>query len=175
MRFLKYTLTVCMLFVALALSAKGSIKQTVYMFGFSASFNDSIVYFTPIQQVDAYIANDRTHFLVNREQYSYQLRDFFENRGQLKRTCITIYSTEKEKAEKKYQKMKEKYTTKSKNKFDVVYLSDDDFKFETVSPDDGVVYVDANQAEREAAEAEKAVKKKQKGKSAKKPEDTPEK
>lgn len=59
MRLVRYTMTFCLLLLVLAVSAKGSTKQTVYMFGFSASFNDSIVYFTPVQQVEAYIANDR--------------------------------------------------------------------------------------------------------------------
>lgn len=139
----------------MTLSAKGSKKQTVYMFGFSASFNDSIVYFTPIQEVQGYIYDNRTHFLVNRDQYSYQFRDYFENRGQLHRTCVTVYSTDKKKAEKKYLKMKEKYTTKSKNKFDVVYLTDTDFKFETVTPDEGTVYVDSEQAEANAQVSKK--------------------
>lgn len=136
------------------------MKQTVYMFGFSASFNDSLIYFTPVQEVEGYIAANRSHFLVNRDQYSYQLRDYFENRGQLHRTCVTIYDVDKAKAEKKYQKMKEKYTTKSKNKFEVVYLTDTDFKFETVTPDEGTVYVDSSQAEENARESKKAKKSK---------------
>lgn len=151
MRFVRYTMTFCLLLLALAVSAKGSTKQIVYMFGFSASFNDSIVYFTPVQQVEAYIANDRTHFLLNRDQYSYQLRNFFDNRGQLNRTCVTVFSTDKAKAEKKYAKMKEKYTNKLKNRFEVTYLTDDDFKFTTVNPDDGVEFVNPHKAEVNAA------------------------
>lgn len=175
MRFVRYLLVPLMLFVVLTVSAKGSKKQTVYMFGFSASFNDSIVYFTPIQELDAYIADDRTHFLKSREQYSYQLRNFFENRGQLHRTCITMYSTDKKEAEKKFQKLKEKYTTKSKNNFDVVTLAENDFKYQTVAPDEGTVYVDSAEAEREAAKANKPDKKhkgKPEGKEGK-PEDRP--
>lgn len=162
MRFLRYLLlTAVMLLTVMTVSAKGSKKQTVYMFGFSASFNDSIIYFTPVQELQGYIADNRTHFLVNRDQYSYQLKDYFENRGQLNRTCVTVYSTERKKLEKKYQKMKEKYTTKSKNKFDVVYLTDTDFKFQTVTPDEGTVYVNSEQAE---ANAEKSSKKHKKPK-----------
>lgn len=153
MRFVRYAMTFCLFFTALAVMAKGSTKQKVYMFGFSASFNDSIVYFTPVQQVEAYIANDRTHFLVDRDQYSNQLRTFFDNRGQLNRTCVTISSTDKAKAEKKYEKMKEKYTGKMKNRFDITYLTDDDFKFTTVDPSEGVEYVDSRKAEMEAAKA----------------------
>lgn len=162
MRFFKYTLALCLMFITLSVSAKGDLKRQVYMFGFSASFNDSIIYFTPIQQLDAYIKSDRTHFLVNRDQYSYQLRNYFDNRGQLHRTCVTIFDTDKDKIEKKYAKMKEKYTTKSKNRFDVNYLSDSDFKFTTVSPDNGVVYVDPNKAEEAAAEDKSSSKKKHK-------------
>lgn len=137
-------------------SARGSIKQTVYMFGLSASFNDSIVYFTPIQEVEAYIAKDKSHFLVNRDEYSSQLQNYFDNRGQLHRTCVTIYDTDKAKLEKRYAKMKEKYTTKSKNKFDVTYLGDDDFKYETVTPDQGTVYVNPEEAEANAQQKPKA-------------------
>lgn len=162
MRLVRNILVLAMLLVTLTASAKGSLKQKVYMFGFSASFNDSIVYFTPIQEVDGYIANNRTHFLVNRQQYSYQLRNFFDNRGQLHRTCVAIYDTEQKKAEKKYQKLKEKYTTKSKGNFDVVTLADNDFKFETVTPDDGTVYVDAAEAEKAALKEGKPEKKKRK-------------
>ena len=171
MRLVRYILVLAMMFVVIASSAKGSKERTVYMFGFSASFNDSIVYFTPVQEVKAYIADDRTHFLVNREQYSYQMRNYFENRGQLHRTCLTIYSLEKDKAEKELQKLKEKYTTKSKNKFDVVYLSDDDFKFETVTPDEGTYYVDPKEAEMEASKAERKTKDKGSKKAKGKPKD----
>ncbi len=155
MRFLRGILLSVMFLAVLSVSAKGSRKQTVYMFGFSASFNDSIVYFTPIEEVQAYIANDRTHFLVAREQYSYQLRNYFENRGQLHRTCVTIYDVDRKKIEKKFQSLKEKYTVKSKKDFDVVTLAESDFKFETVSPEEGTVYVDSQTAEEEAKKPRK--------------------
>ena len=38
-------------------NAKGYKPAKVYMFGFAASFNDSTVYMTNIQKVDAYLAN----------------------------------------------------------------------------------------------------------------------
>lgn len=63
--------------------------------------------------------------------------------------------------------MKAKYTTKSKNKFDVMYLTDSDFKFQTVAPDDNTSYVDPAAAERAAKEAEKAAEKAKKAKEAK--------
>lgn len=151
MKTTKYILTLCMLLLAMNTFAKsGSVKKEVYMFGFSASFNDSLIYFTPIQKVNAYIKNDKTHFLQSRDQYSYQLKNYFENRGQLHRTCVTMYSLKKDKAEKMYRKMKEKYTVKSKNKFDVVYLNDNDFKFTTVEEDTTPEFVDSEKAEKAA-------------------------
>ena len=33
--------------------AKNIVEKKAYMFGFSASFNDSIVYFTNIQEIDS--------------------------------------------------------------------------------------------------------------------------
>lgn len=148
-----------LLCIAMTATAKGDVKQKVYMFGLSASFNDSIVYFTTVQNIDAYVTRDRNKFLVNRDQYSYQLRNYFTNRGQLHRTCVTFYATDQKQAEKKYEKMKQKYTTKAKNKFDVIYLTDDEFTYKTVSPDEGTVFVDPTEAEK-AAEKDSKHKKK---------------
>lgn len=160
MRHMKYILAMCLMCLATMASAKGNVKKTVYMFGMSASFNDSTIYFTPIQQVEGYITNDRYHFLVSREEYSYQLRNYFDNRGQTHRTCITFYSTNKKKADKQYERIKNKYTKKSKNKFDIVYLADDDFAFKTVTPEEGVEYVDPQKAEQDAEKKGKKGKKK---------------
>lgn len=159
MKYIKIYLSAILLCIAMTAMAKGSVKQKVYIFGFSASFNDSIVYFTTVQEVDGYLSKDRNHFLVNREEYSNQLRNFFDNRGQLHRTCVTFYALEKDKAEKRYEKLKAKYTTKSKNKFDVTYLTNDDFTFKTVTPDEGTYFVDPTEAERAAEESSKTKKK----------------
>ncbi len=81
MKYYKFVLIAVMLLgLTTTIIAKDSYKAAkVYMFGFSASFNDSTVYFTDIQAVDAFIENNRAHFLVNREEYSYQLRYYMES------------------------------------------------------------------------------------------------
>ena len=80
-------------------NAKGYKPAKVYMFGFAASFNDSTVYMTNIQKVDAYLANDRTKFLANREDYSYQLRYYLQNNGLVSYpTCVTMYAENENKA-----------------------------------------------------------------------------
>ena len=81
MRYYKFVLIAVMLFgLTTTITAKDAYKAVkVYMFGFSASFNDSTVNFTDIQAVDAYVENNHTHFLVNRDEYSYQLRYYMES------------------------------------------------------------------------------------------------
>ena len=87
--------------------AKGYKPAKVYVFGFAASFNDSTVYMTDIQQVDAYLVNDRTHFLANREDYSYQLRSYLQDNGlEHYPTCVTMFAENEKQAMKKYVKLR---------------------------------------------------------------------
>lgn len=76
MKTIKYLMLV---FALICIDLNISAKQAdVYMFGVSCSFNDSIVYLTNIQEVKgAYIEDRREHFLVNRNDYSSQLKNFF--------------------------------------------------------------------------------------------------
>ena len=89
-------------------SAKIVCVPKLYAFGFSASFNDSIVYFTDIQEIDSAWINDKTDFLVSRDNYSYQLKNYFTNIGQEHRTCVISFALKRKDIEKKYKKMKEK-------------------------------------------------------------------
>ncbi len=113
-----------------AVSAKNKLMPKVYAFGFSASFNDSTVYFTDIQEVDSVWINAKNDFLLNRSEYSYQLRNYFDGNGQPHRTCIIVYALKRKDIDKKYRKMKEKYT--KKGNFDVRYLKEEDFRFKAV-------------------------------------------
>ena len=65
------------LLIAVSMQAKDEMKR-IYIFGFASSFNDSIVCFTDVQAVDSAWLNSKNHFLVSREYYSYQLRDYLE-------------------------------------------------------------------------------------------------
>lgn len=81
MRFLRYLTAVAFL-ACMALPASAKMVDKVYVFGLAASFNDSLVYITDIFEVDsAYIEDNRTHFLLNRGDYSYQLRNYFRQKG----------------------------------------------------------------------------------------------
>ena len=89
-------------------SAKVICVPKLYAFGFSASFNDSIVYFTDIQVIDSAWINDKTKFLISRDNYSYQLKNYFTSIGQEHRTCVISFALTRKEIEKKYKKMKEK-------------------------------------------------------------------
>lgn len=129
------------LFVAFALvmvlmpaTAKNRMIPKAYMFGFVASFNDSVVFFTDIQQVDSVWVNDKKGFLAGRSSYAYQLRDFFNKSFNMpNRTCIVVSDPDRKKVEKKYAKLKKIYVTKGAGKYDVHYTNASEFRFQTVN------------------------------------------
>jgi hypothetical protein len=116
----------------IGMSAKEKQVPKIYAFGFSASFNDSIVYFTDIQEIENVWVQEKSNFLASRENYSYQLRDYLASQNQAHRTCIFTYAFDRKHIEKKYVKMKGKYT--KKGDFDVRYITAKDFHFTAVEP-----------------------------------------
>ena len=77
---------------ATAKKSKDKNKYGVYMAGVSASFTDSLVYFTDIQFLDS-AQVDGKGFLVGRSQYSVQLKDYLETKeGGKNRTCFMSVS-----------------------------------------------------------------------------------
>ena len=123
MKKLKYLLllcTVCTLTVMGINEASAKRRQLshIYMFGFSASFNDSIIYFTDIQTVDSAWIDDKTLFLQGRDIYSQQLKDYFAASMQPNRICVVMYAPTLKEAEKKYLKMRRIYTRKSDTPYD---------------------------------------------------------
>lgn len=116
------------LLVLLACSAFAQKKKDngVYIAGVSASFKDSLVYFTDIQLVDS-IKLDQNKLLPERQQYSYQLKTYLENKySSANRTCFIYFETNKEKLEKSMKKMKDKYQKGGKS---IVRQVDSEFKF----------------------------------------------
>ncbi len=92
-----------------AKKSKDKNKYGVYMAGVSASFTDSLVYFTDIQYLDSAMV-DGKGFLVGRSQYSVQLKDYLETKqGGKNRTCFMFYNMKKSKLQKEILKLKEKY------------------------------------------------------------------
>ena len=96
--------------VCSAFSLKGNKKDMgMYMVGVSASFTDSLIYFTDIQHLDS-VSLDKDKMLPLRGQYSEQLEDYLEIKLGLKdRTCFIYFDAKKAKLEKVMKKMKDQY------------------------------------------------------------------
>ncbi len=125
--------TFLLLFTCITMEAKVQKQQDVYVFGFSASFTDSVVYITDIQKLDYAWIDTKGNHLMEREEYAYQLKRYLADQlGTPHRTCVVFYAKNRKKAEKQFLKMKKLYTIKAKNKFDVKYLSSSDFSFTIV-------------------------------------------
>ncbi len=160
---------ICMLSLLLAVGgaeAKRSSSQTekIYIFGMAAAFTDTIVHFTPIEEVDsAWI--DKKQFLMGREQYSYQLRDYLAKQLLMtQRTCLVVFDKNRKKLEKKYARMLKLYTTPPKQgrSYDVRHIEQQDFRFHSV--DMSAVVEQQRKEEEELIQATKAPKKKDKKK-----------
>lgn len=109
MKYVKIVFAVALIFtLCSAFTMKGGHKS-VYAFGVAAAFNDSVVYYTEIQQLDS-VSLDKNNFLPKREMYSYQLKNYLEY--DLKKpdyTCMIYFSESKSKLEKEAAKVKAKY------------------------------------------------------------------
>lgn len=126
----------------ITMTAIAGVAQTktelrpAYICGFAASFNDSTVYLTEIQSFDSVLVDSKTKFLTERESYSYQLKEYLKSVGFTNPTCITLFAFKRSDIEKKYLKLKKKYT--KGGRFDVRYLTSSDFKFVAIKKTDKV-------------------------------------
>ncbi|MCD8282571.1 MAG: hypothetical protein LUC22_04885 [Prevotella sp.] len=145
---------------------------TLYVYGFSYSFNDSTVYITDIMRLDSAWVDSRTKFLYSRSSYSFQLKNHLLEQGVNTPTCVISYATTRKKAEKKYVKLKSRYTARGQT-FIVKYVPETDFVFSPVSAADDPAAITNNtkegrKAAKEAAKAEKKTAKEER--KAKKPD-----
>lgn len=135
MKILKYILFAVLLAGAMPseVQAKRIKVPQMYMYGFSASFQDSIIYMTDVQEVANVWYDTKTKFLIERQQYSYQLKDYLAtNKQQPNRVCVVMFAPTRKEAEKKFIKMRKEYTVKANGKYDVRYLTTEEFKFEPI-------------------------------------------
>lgn len=117
--------------------AKGIVLPKGYLFGFVANFTDSVVYFTDIQEVDSIWYDKKSRFLMGRDIYANQLRNYFtDNMKMPHRTCIVSFGLTRKDAEQKLVKMRKLYTDKKKNNYEVRNLNENQFKFTTVNMED---------------------------------------
>lgn len=165
MRNIKYVIAVLVLLgFTIQAQAKDKEAPKVYMFGFAASFNDSTIYLTDIQEVTGAYMAEKTKFLVNRDEYSYQLRNYLQGQGKKFPTCITSYAYNRKDVMKKYDKIKKRYIDKNKGRYIIVNIDSTQFTYKPVSPDEGTLIVDSNEAAEAAKKSNQKSKKAPKGK-----------
>ena len=136
MKYLKFIALVVVLSTFLpANAAKKSETTKAYLFGFVANFTDSVVYFTDIQEIENVTIQKKTKFLKDRDSYSDQLRYYFTDKLNMPhRTCIVSFGLTRKEAEKKYVKMRKLYNEKNAGRYDVRYITENDFKFQAILP-----------------------------------------
>lgn len=108
MKFVKIVLAsvVLLLFCSAFVMKK---NKSVYMFGISASFTDTIVYYTDVQLLDS-VHLDKKGFLPYREHYSYQLKNYLEyEKGEKNRTCMIYFSNNESKLHAERKKLLSRY------------------------------------------------------------------
>lgn len=102
--------------------------EKVYMFGFSASFNDSLVYITDIQAVDSVEIEPKTDFLVGRTAYGNQLQFYLADyKERPNTTCVVFFDKKEDKLRKRYNKILKRY--KNSKETILKNLTRDEFSF----------------------------------------------
>ena len=137
MRLYKYAIAAALLWAAImpaTTTAKSVVAEKVYMFGFAASFNDTIVHFTDIQLMDSVWTDSRTKFILGRGHYSNELRDYLASKNMPHRTCIVFSDKKLGRLEKRYLKMRKLYegNKKQKNRNDIRTIPYSDFQFKSL-------------------------------------------
>lgn len=153
MKLIKYAFAAAIVALAVATNetqAKVKMVPRVYVYGFSASFNDSIVYFTDVMPVDSAWMDTKTKFLMGRDNYALQLKNHLaDNMGQPNRTCIVVFNTNRTKLEKDFTKMRKLYTDKNRSRYDVRNIAGSDFRFQPVEAGGFEVTEDAPKTKKE--------------------------
>lgn len=142
---IKKLLLLVLLGVSLGVYAEKKPKmQTVYIFGFSASFTDSLAYLTDVMQLDSAYVTPKG-FLVDRPLYSLQLENHVLEKCNLPNTTNTVFFSAKKKSlVKKWDKIKRLYQAGEHLKLTLLHKSDFHFQpqeyIETV-----IEYIDENE------------------------------
>ena len=93
MKIIRHITLAALLLAAVAIVptlAQNRVVPKAYMFGFAASFTDSIVFFTDIQEVDSVWLTPKK-YLAGKSNYSYQLRNFCtDSLGFKNRTVVVV-------------------------------------------------------------------------------------
>lgn len=109
-----------------------SDKKAVYIMGVSASFVDSLVYFTDVQLLDS-VQIGKKDLLPEAQHYSQQLQSYLEQQGIENRTCFVYYNRSEAKLKKLSAQLKTKYQSNN-SRLLIQQVNPNEFRF--TKPDD---------------------------------------
>lgn len=90
---------------ALQVSARDR-QQSIYMFAYGTSFNDSTIYLSPVEVVENATLEQKTNFLNNRLSYSNAFKQFLDVKYSGIHTTAVFFNVKREKLEKMYLKIR---------------------------------------------------------------------
>ncbi|MBR5440378.1 MAG: hypothetical protein IKV37_02305 [Prevotella sp.] len=107
----------------------------VFMFGFASSFNDSTVYLTDIQTIDTAWIDTRSNFIYGRQDFSYQFAEHLRSNENPYPTAIIVFAEKRKDIEKKFLKLRKRYTNPKKGVFTIKSIDTNTFRFKSITPD----------------------------------------
>lgn len=111
---------------ALQVSARDR-QQSIYMFAYGTSFNDSTIYISTVEVVKNATLEQKTNFLNNRLSYSNAFKQFLDVKYSGIHTTAVFFNVKREKLEKMYLKIR-RNTQKSRT-MRLVEVPASDFRF----------------------------------------------
>lgn len=90
---------------ALQVSARDR-QQSIYMFAYGTSFNDSTIYLSTVEVVKNATLEQKTNFLNNRLSYSNAFKQFLDVKYSGIYTTAVFFNVKREKLEKMYLKIR---------------------------------------------------------------------
>lgn len=111
---------------ALQVSARDR-QQSIYMFAYGTSFNDSTIYLSTVEVVKNATLEQKTNFLNNRLSYSNAFKQILDVKYSGIHTTAVFFNVKREKLEKMYLKIR-RNTQKSRT-MRLVEVPASDFRF----------------------------------------------
>lgn len=111
---------------ALQVSARDR-QQSIYMFAYGTSFNDSTIYLSTVEVVKNATLEQKTNFLNNRLSYSNAFKQFLDVKYSGIHTTAVFFNVKREKLEKMYLKIRR--NTQKSRAMRLVEVSASDFRF----------------------------------------------
>lgn len=111
---------------ALQVSARDR-QQSIYMFAYSTSFNDSTIYLSTVEVVKNATLEQKTNFLNNRLSYSNAFKQFLDVKYSGIHTTAVFFNVKREKLEKMYLKIRR--NTQKSRAMRLVEVPASDFRF----------------------------------------------